>query len=55
MNPEGELLGQEQLDYDTYIKDSTRLALEPFIDKEMKILELNFMYNGPFVVFYKSP
>ena len=55
MNPGEELLGHEQLDYDTYIKDSTRLVLEPFVDKEMKILGLNFMYYGPFVIFYRPP
>jgi hypothetical protein len=43
------------LDFDTFVKDSSKLALEPFMDSEKKIFGLDFIYLCPFVVFYKVP
>jgi len=32
MSPENEIVGQDKLDFDTFVKDASKLALEPFMD-----------------------
>lgn len=55
MNPENEIDGEQKLEFDTFIKDSQRLNLEPFMDSDRRICGLHCIILSPFVVFYRLP